>query len=106
MNHQNFVTAEEVSARQNNIKTLIRFGGSLSMLRKLMIPTALVMFFAAATWEVCGLGTAGRMLHPAEASAPMAHSILITQSSKLMVEFVFAWLLLGASFFWQRAAPS
>ena len=48
MNHQNFVTAEEVSARQNNIKTLIRFAGSLSLLQKVMIPTVIVMFFAAA----------------------------------------------------------
>ena len=56
-----------------------------------------VMFFAVATWEVCGLGTTGRMLHPEEASELVAHNILVTQSSKLMVEFAFAWLLLGAS---------
>lgn len=48
MNHQNFVTVEEVSAEQNNIKTLIRFAGTLSMLRKLLVPTVLVMFVAAA----------------------------------------------------------
>ena len=55
-------------------------------------------FFAFATWEVCGLGTTGRMLHPEQASQPLAHNILITQSSKLMVEFVVAWALLAASF--------
>lgn len=48
MELKNFVTKEEVSARQDNIKTLIRFAASLSMLRKIMVPTALVMFFAAA----------------------------------------------------------
>lgn len=48
MNDKNFVTVEEVSAKQNNIKTLIRFAGSLSLLHKLMAPTLLVMFFAAA----------------------------------------------------------
>lgn len=48
MNHKNFVTIEEVSAKQDNIKTLIRFAGSLSLLHKLMAPTLLVMFFAAA----------------------------------------------------------
>ncbi len=48
MNQKSFVTIEEVSAKQNNIKTLIRFAGSLSLLQKLMVPTLLVMFFAAA----------------------------------------------------------
>ena len=56
-----------------------------------------VVFFAYATWEVCGLGSAGRMLHPEEASAPIPHNLLITQSSKLMIEFVIAWALLAAS---------
>jgi hypothetical protein len=55
-----------------------------------------VLFFAFATWEVCGLGTAGRMLDPGPA-APLAHGILVTQSSKLMIEFVIAWGLLLAS---------
>ena len=53
-----------------------------------------LVFFAFATWEVCGLGSTGRMLHPDEASAPLAHNILVTQSSKLMVEFVLAWGLM------------
>ena len=57
-----------------------------------------LIFFAFATWEVCGLGTTGRMLHPEQASQPVAHNILITQSSKLMVEFVVAWVLLATSF--------
>ena len=54
-------------------------------------------FFAAATWEVCGLGSTGRMLHPEQAARPMAHNILVTQSSKLMFELLFAWGLLLAS---------
>ena len=48
MGQRNFVTIEEVSAKQNNVKTLIRFAGSLSLLHKLVVPTVLVMFFAAA----------------------------------------------------------
>ncbi len=56
-----------------------------------------VGFFAAATWEVCGLGSTGRMLHPDEAARPLAHNILVTQSSKLMLELLFAWSLLLAS---------
>jgi len=54
-------------------------------------------FFAAATWEVCGLGSTGRMLHPDQAARPLAQNILVTQSSKLMFEFLFAWSLLLAS---------
>jgi hypothetical protein len=54
-------------------------------------------FFAVATWEVCGLGSTGRMLHPDQAASSLAHNILVTQSSKLMFEFLFAWGLLLAS---------
>jgi hypothetical protein len=53
-----------------------------------------LMFFAFATWEVCGLGSTGRMLHPEQARAPIPHNLLVTQSSKLMIEFVLAWSLL------------
>lgn len=63
--------------------------------QKSMFIGALV-FFAFATWEVCGLGTAGRMLHPEQATT-LSHGILVTQSSKLMLEFVLAWALLFAS---------
>ena len=55
------------------------------------------VFFAFATWEVCGLGSTGRMLHPEEAAQPIAHNLLVTQSSKLMIEFVIAWTLLLAA---------
>lgn len=56
-----------------------------------------LLFFAFATWEVCGLGTAGRMLHPAQSGSGLSHTILVTQSTKLMIEFVLAWSLLLAS---------
>jgi hypothetical protein len=63
-------------------------------------------FFAAATWEVCGLGSTGRMLHPDQAAGPVAHGILVTQSSKLMLEFLFAWSLLLASNWTSRRSIS
>jgi hypothetical protein len=53
-----------------------------------------LVFFAFATWEVCGLGSTGRMLHPEQAAQPIPHNLLVTQSSKLMIEFVIAWWLL------------
>lgn len=58
---------------------------------------ASLAFFAFATWEICGLGSAGRMLHPEQASQPFAHNLLVTQSSKLMIELVLAWSLLALS---------
>ena len=56
-----------------------------------------LIFFAFATWEICGLGTTGRMLHPEQAAGPVPHNLLITQSSKLMIEFVIACTLILAS---------
>lgn len=53
-----------------------------------------IVFFAFATWEVCGLGSTGRILHPEQAAQPVAHNIVVTQSSKLMLEFLLAWGLL------------
>ena len=58
---------------------------------------ASLAFFAAASWEVCGLGSTGRMTPSDEAAWPLAQNILVTQSSKLMFEFLFAWSLLLAS---------
>jgi len=56
-----------------------------------------VVFFSFATWEICGLGSTGRMLHPEQSSTPLALNLLITQSTKLMFEFVLAWGLLFSS---------
>ena len=64
-----------------------------------------IVFFAFATWEVCGLGSTGRMLHPEQSGRPLAHNILVTQSTKLMFEFVFAWgLLLLSSIIARRSS--
>lgn len=71
------------------------FGATGRLSRTLFLSS--MAFFAAATWEVCGLGSAGRMLHPDQAARPMAHNILVTQSTKLMFEFLLAWGLLLAS---------
>jgi hypothetical protein len=56
-----------------------------------------MVFFAFATWEVCGLGSTGRILHPEETANPIAHNLVVTQSSKLMIEFVLAWSFLVLS---------
>ncbi len=49
MEHKNFVTPEEVSAEQQNVKTMLRFVGSLTLLRKILVPTLLVIVCASAT---------------------------------------------------------
>jgi hypothetical protein len=48
------------------------------------------LFFALATWEVCGFGSVGRFLHPLE--APAMSGLLNTQATKLMIELLLAWL--------------
>lgn len=47
--HSNFVAAEELSAEQNNIKTLYRYISTLSLLKKIFVPTMLMILMAACT---------------------------------------------------------
>jgi len=76
MDYKNFVSAEEVSAQQNNIKTLFRFVSSLTLLRKLLIPTLLMILFAAATPPYF-LWLVGEMVAcMGEASCQVQHQIL------------------------------
>jgi ABC-type multidrug transport system fused ATPase/permease subunit len=113
MNHKNFVTIEEVSARQNNISTLIRFAGSLSLLHKLMAPTLLVMFFAAAIppyflWfvgEMLGcFGDAGcSVTHEVlsyEVVIPATISTLVVLVLAAMFCRISAWMLFELSGQW------
>ncbi len=113
MNHKNFVTVEEVSAKQNNIKTLIRFAGSLSLLHKLMAPTLLVMFFAAAIppyflWFVGEmLGCFGQVgcsvtheVLSREIVVPATISTLVTLVLLAMFCRISAWMLFELSGQW------
>jgi hypothetical protein len=77
------------------VLTLPPVGATGRLSRTLFLSS--LAFFAAATWEVCGLGSTGRMLHPDQAARPLAHDLLVTQSSKLMFELLFAWGLLLVS---------
>lgn len=113
MNHQNFVTEEEVSAQQNNIKTLVRFAGSLSLLHKLMVPTVLVMFFAAAIppyflWLIgelvsCASGSACQVTHEVmgwEFVVPATKSSLVVLVLLAMFCRISAWMLFELSGQW------
>jgi hypothetical protein len=47
------------------------------------------------------------MLHPDQAARPLARSVLVTQSSKLTFELLFAWsLLLANAVCSRRASPA
>jgi hypothetical protein len=49
------------------------------------------LFFALATWEVCGLGSVGRMLYPSDALRLGTSPLLATQTTKLILEVGLAW---------------
>jgi ABC-type multidrug transport system fused ATPase/permease subunit len=113
MNHQNFVTAEEVSAKQNNIKTLVRFAGSLSLLQKVMVPTVLVIFFAAAIppyflWFIgelvaCAKGASCEVTHRLlgwELVMPVTISTLVVLVLMAMFCRISAWMLFELSGQW------
>ena len=79
VNYKNFVSAEEVAAEQNNVRTLLRFFASLGMLRKILLPTIIAIFVAAALppyflWFV------GQLLAcTGESVCEVSHSILSWQ---------------------------
>jgi ABC-type multidrug transport system fused ATPase/permease subunit len=113
MNYKNFVTAEEVSAEQNNIRTLVRFASSLTLLRKILLPTLLVIFFAAAIppyflWFVgelvaCGSGSGCEVTHSFpgwEIAVPVALSTLVVLTLLAMFCRVAAWTLFELSGQW------
>jgi len=113
MNHKNFVTAEEVSAEQNNIKTLVRFASSLTLLRKILVPTLLVIFFAAAIppyflWflgelVVCGSDTTCEVSHTLlgwDMAIPVTLSTLVVLTLFAMFCRVAAWTLFELSGQW------
>lgn len=56
-----------------------------------------VLFFAIATWDVCGLGSTGRILHPAEVVLDRSQALLNAQTTKLMIALAIAWGCLAAS---------
>lgn len=57
------------------------------------IRKAAYLFFAFATWDICGLGSAGGILRPDSAHFAANHGLVVTQTTKLMVELAIAWTL-------------
>lgn len=60
---------------------------------------AAAFFFALATWDVCGLGSVGGILHPDSAARIANQTLVVTQTTKLMVEFAIAWSLIAIAAF-------
>ena len=113
MEIHNFVSAEEVSAEQNNIKTLIRYVRHLDLLRRIFIPTILMIILAAATpsyflWFVgelvaCAGSDACVVTHDLmgwDIVIPATISSLLMLSVLAMVFRVGAWMLFELSGQW------
>ena len=52
-------------------------------------------FFALATWDMCGLGSVGGILHPADEVRAASQSLVVAQTTKLIIEIAIAWGLLA-----------
>ena len=113
MSDKEFVTAEEVAAEQNNIKTLVRFAASLTLLRKILLPTLLIIVFAAAVpsyflWFVgelvgCGQTPTCDVTHALlgwEVVMPMSLSTLLVLMLLAMFSRIAAWMLFELSGQW------
>jgi len=113
MEHKNFVSAEEVSSDQNNIKTLYRFVMNLVLLRKVFVPTMLVIFLAAAAppyflWFVgelvaCAGSVDCAVTHDVlgwDIILPVTTSTLVVLTLVAMLCRVGAWMLFELSGQW------
>lgn len=56
---------------------------------------ASAFFFALATWDICGLGSVGGILHPDSAVRMANQDLIVAQTTKLIVELAIAWGLLA-----------
>jgi len=65
--------------------------------RRFWLLTSL-LFFAMGTWDVCGLGSTGRILHPELVVLDRSQLLLAAQTTKLMMAFLFAWMAIAFAF--------
>ncbi|MBX3479262.1 MAG: hypothetical protein KF842_02605 [Caulobacter sp.] len=65
---------------------------------------ASTFFFALATWDICGLGSVGGILDPDGAARTASQSLVVAQTTKLIVELALAWALLALAAFPRRTA--
>lgn len=60
-------------------------------------------FFAIATWDICGLGSVGGILHSESDVRATSQNLVVTQTTKLIIEMAIAWVLLAIATFARRA---
>ncbi|MBI1405187.1 MAG: hypothetical protein GC145_03565 [Caulobacter sp.] len=58
---------------------------------------ASTFFFALATWDICGLGSVGGILDPDGAARAASQTLVVAQTTKLIVELALAWALLAVA---------
>ena len=63
-------------------------------------------FFALASWDICGLGSVGGILRPDTQASAASHTLVVAQTTKLIVEIALAWGLLALAAFPGRQRPS
>jgi len=71
--------------------------GSLSADSARFLNATAILFFALATWDACGLGSTGRILHPDQVVLERSQTLLSAQTTKLMLALVIAWGCLALS---------
>ena len=60
---------------------------------------ASAFFFALATWDMCGLGSVGGILRPDGVERMANQTLVVTQTTKLIIELAIAWGLLAVAAF-------
>jgi hypothetical protein len=73
-------------------------GGSTDQGRRRFLLMTSLLFFAMGTWDVCGLGSTGRILHPDQVVLERSQQLLSAQTTKLMLAFLFAWLSMAMAY--------
>ncbi|MCW5695305.1 MAG: hypothetical protein KIS96_01085 [Bauldia sp.] len=76
-----------------------RTGSHFSAFRGGHWQVASYFFFALATWDLCGLGSVGGMLDPDGAVRAANQSLMVAQTTKLIIEILIAWGLLAVAAF-------
>lgn len=88
--------------RQNAVRHSAHFGG----FRGGEWQVASYFFFALATWDMCGLGSVGGILHPGSEVRAASQTLIVAQTTKLILELAIAWGLAAIAAFPARAAQT
>lgn len=85
--------------RQNGL----RHGSYFGAFRGGEWQVASYFFFALATWDICGLGSVGGILHPGSEIRAANQTLVVAQTTKLILELAIAWGLATIAAFPRRS---